>query len=346
MVGFFVTAVIVPFLGLLSMIIFEGKREVFFNTIGKYPGFILTLLMLALIGPFGVVPRCITVAFGGLKLVIPELSFALFSAFFCACICALIWRPNQVVRIIGIFITPFKLGGLAILILFGLYFAQSAPTSPMETKEALTLGFITGYQTMDLIAAFFFSAAIIQYLRDHLLSGESKSAVFRAALIASLIGAFLLAIVYFGFVSLGASYAGSLTDARPEALLAAIAGLTMGKYALAIVALTLAISCLATAVILSSLFVDFLRKDIVAEKMGMNLPGSAAIILTMAATFAISLLGFETICGMIGQVLELSYPAFIVLSLHHIVTYFKKIDLAKPLFWSVLLLTGVWKYFS
>lgn len=341
MAGFFVTAVIVPFLGLLAMIVFDGQREKFFNSIGRIPGFLLTFAMLALIGPFGVVPRCITVAYGGLKLIYPELSFALFSAIFTIIVAALIWKPNRIVNIIGVFLTPLKLGSLLLLIVCGLYYAGQPGTTSISDASAFKLGFSTGYQTMDLIAAFFFSATIVNYLRNALINGEHKSALIRSCISASIIGAALLAAVYFGFVSLGASYAAHLTTTNPEALLAAIAGLTMGKYALTFVAITLAVSCLATAVILTSLFVDFARKDIAEEKLGVNILNSLAIALTSLITYAISLLGFAKICSILGFVLELSYPALIALAVHHILTYWVKMNLAKPIFWGILIVTGI-----
>ena len=51
--GLLVTAVGVPFLGLISVVLFGGDYESFFGRLGKWPGFILTVLILALIGPFG-----------------------------------------------------------------------------------------------------------------------------------------------------------------------------------------------------------------------------------------------------------------------------------------------------
>lgn len=348
--GFFVTAVLVPFLGLLAMIIFDGNREKFFTSIGKIPGFLLTFAMLALIGPLGAVPRCITVAYGGLTLVFPELSFAMFSAIFTVCIGGLVWQPNRIVNIIGVFLTPLKLGGLAILIAFGLYFAQMPSPASMTSIHAFGKGFSTGYHTMDLIAAFFFSATIMAYLKKYLLHGENQKALFKSAFSASLIGAGLLVIVYFCFVQLGASYAPHLTTTNPESLLAAIAGITMGKYALSMVAFTLAVSCLATAVILTSLFVDFLYKDIAKERLNVALPYKLAVVVTLVATYAVSLLGFSRISAVLGTILEVSYPALIVLSLHHILAYFllgrMKINCAKTLFWSVLALSAFFQFWG
>lgn len=339
MAGVFITAVIVPFLGLISMIAFEGNRERFFSSLGRWPGFILTLMMLALMGPFGVAPRCITVAYGGLKLVSPDLSFALFSGIFCAVIAILIWRPNRVVSIIGLVLTPFKLGGITLLIAFGIYYAMPVAPSVMQSGESFSLGFLLGYQTMDLIAAFFFSAAIVGYLRSNMNDQGNVKLLVRSSITASLIGALLLSIVYFGFVSLGAKYAPYLGDTSPEALLAAIANHTLGRYALVVVSVTLAVSCLATATILSTLFVDFIKNDIADRLFQKKFPQALAIGGTMITTYAVSLLGFTAICTYLLMVLKLSYPPLIALAIHHILSFWWKVDYAKIVFWGVLIIS-------
>jgi len=339
MAGVFITAVVVPFLGLISMIAFEGNRERFFSSLGRWPGFLMTLMMLALIGPFGVAPRCITVAYGGLKLVYPELSFAFFSALFCAVIAVLIWRPSRVVSIIGLVLTPFKLGGISLLIVCGLYYAMPAAPAVMPGEESFTLGLLLGYQTMDLIAAFFFSAAIVGYLRAHMKDQGDVKTLIRSSVIASLIGALLLSIVYFGFVSLGAKYAPYLGETSPEALLAAIAHHTLGRYALVVVSITLAVSCLATATILSTLFVDFIKNDIADRLFHKKFPQALAIGGTMVTTYAMSLLGFTTICTYLLMVLKLAYPPLIALAIHHILSFWWKVDYAKAVFWGVFILS-------
>jgi LIVCS family branched-chain amino acid:cation transporter len=160
--------------------------------------------------------------------------------------------------------------------------------------------------------------------------------LLRSSIAASLIGAVLLTAIYVGFILLGASYAPHLTTASPEALLASIAGLTLGTYALVVVSATLAVSCLATTVILANLFVEFLRVDIAKERLSINLSNSLSIIITLSITFVVAQLGFATICFVLGTVLELTYPALIALAIHHILTFWFKMNHSKIVFWSVL----------
>lgn len=353
LLGFILTAVLVPFLGLLGIILFKGNREAFFAPLGKTSTFLLILFMLMILGPFGVVPRCITVAFGGVQLLYPHFSFPLFSGIFCTLVLLLIWRENKIVDIIGRFLTPFKLGGLVLLVLAGLWAHGPVPepAASLSTSQAFATGLFKGYQTMDLIAAFFFAATIFHYLETNLPKSKNNhvySSLFKHSLGASLIGAFLLLILYAGLVILGAKYAPVLTSVSPEALLAAISGETLGRLAIPMVSLTLGVSCLATASILSSLFVSFLEHD-VSQKL---LKREIALGVTILTTFALSLLGFASICKGLGAILDLAYPALIVLTVLNILekifpySFLQEKALKRVGFWGVLIVMGGFRLFA
>ncbi|MBW8309666.1 MAG: branched-chain amino acid transport system II carrier protein [Candidatus Paracaedibacteraceae bacterium] len=338
--GLIGTAVIVPFLGLFGMVLYNGDTHAYFNKLGKVPAFLLTLIMLSLMGPFGVVPRCITVAYGGLNVLYPDMTFMWFSLVFCAFVTFLIWKSNRVVDVIGLILTPFKLGGLLLLLLVGLYYAPPVTSTAISSSTGFFTGLHLGYQTMDLMAAFFFSATTVAYLRQNLHKSDDGQVLFKISLYSLLIGAALLAIAYIGFVALGAYYAPDLVGVKPESLLVVIADKTLGALALPIVGYTMAVACLATAVILTILFVDFLHKEIFKEKIGEK----TAIFITIGTTFAISLLGFSKICSGLGEILEVTYPALIGLAVGNILASMTKIDLSRYAFWGILILNVAYKY--
>lgn len=313
--GLLITAVLVPFLGLVSIILFDGNYRAYFERLGKIPAFLLIAIILMLIGPFGVVPRCITVAYGGFSLIYPNLAITSFSLLFCLTIVGLIWSKNRVIDIIGLVLTPFKLGGIVILILFGLWYGGEPIENGMSAGASFKNAFFTGYQMFDLMAAFFFSSTIVYYLRNHLSEGEDPKTLVRMSIGASLIGALLLSLVYVGFIALGAKYASHLQDTNPEQLLVAIGGHTLGYFAKPVIAIVLAVGCLATAVILSTLFTDFLVQDVTRDR----LKRPYAILITMLITFVISLLGFSKLMTILGSILDVTYPALIVLALMNVI---------------------------
>jgi len=339
-VGLLITAVLVPFLGLLGVILYEGNRKSFFANLGKNPAFLLTFMMLALIGPFGVVARCLTVAYGGVHLLIPQLPFIPFSLGLCLLIAALIWKRHRVVDILGLVLTPWKLGGLLILIISGLWWGLPPMTSSLSGLQALTIGLKQGYQTMDLIAAFFFSATTAYYLRSRLKIDNDPKALLIVGLKSSLVGASILALVYIGFVSLGAKYAPILTQTPSEEILAVIAGQALGRFAIPIASLTILIACLATAVILCTLFAEFLEHDVSNGKISR----SQAIFATVGIAFVISTLGFNDICRFLEMILEIVYPALIVLTLSNIVAKLFNLKQGSLPFWLTLAASSALKW--
>ncbi len=339
--GLLITAVLVPFLGLISIILFDGNYRTYFERLGKIPAFLLIAIILMLIGPFGVVPRCITVAYGGFNLIYPNLTITTFSFLFCLTIIALIWSKNRVVDIIGLFLTPFKLGGIVILILFGLWYGEQPIENGISSGESFKNAFFTGYQMFDLMAAFFFSSTIVYYLRNHLSEGEDPKNLVKMSIGASLIGALLLSLVYIGFVALGAKYAPYLQDTNPEQLLVAIGGHTLGYFAKPVIAIVLAVGCLATAVILSTLFTDFLSQDVTKDR----LKRPYAILITMLITFVVSLLGFSKLMVILGSILDIAYPALIALAIMNVIDRLMPTNGNSPIrtqwvFWGVLGVTA------
>lgn len=338
--GMVITAVAVPFLGLMGMVLFDGNRPLFFSSLGRIPAFALTFAMLAMMGPFGVIPRCITVGYGGIGLIYPSFSYAIYSAIFTLMVASLVWRENRIVDIIGIVLSPWKIGAFLLLIGAGILYGAEPLTSQMIAGDAFKNGFFKGYQMMDLIAAFFFSATIIKYLRQNMNEADDSKYLFSMSLKACIMGASLLAIFYAGFIFMGASYATHLINVAPEAMLTAITHITLGHYAAPVMAFTLAIATLATAVILTALFVDFVVTDI----SGGRLTRPQAIMVTSVITYAMSLLGFKQICSILGSILEFAYPALIVFSILAILSKCMNRNYSAYGFWITVVLTGAVKW--
>lgn len=204
-IGVAVTGVCVPFLGLLAMILFDGDRSAAFSYIGKWPAFLLTLAMLSLMGPLGVAARCIIVAYGGIAQFFPEISLEIFGIIWSVITGGLILSKGGWINIIGRYLTPVLLVSIAFIVGAGFWYAPSLGASSLSVKESFMVGLNQGYQTMDLLAAFFFSVTVVNYLRKA-LEGAPIKEVLQMSLGASFVGALLLMLVYIGFVVLGAFY--------------------------------------------------------------------------------------------------------------------------------------------
>jgi LIVCS family branched-chain amino acid:cation transporter len=315
--GLCLTAVLVPILGFLGMVFAGGDRIVYFKQIGKYPTFFLTFLMLSLMGPFGVMPRCIGLSYGGLLLSFPDMPLWAFSAGFCFITGLLVWQPNKVVSIIGIFLTPFKLGGLSLLILAGLYFAKPPLSGTLPIGDVFSNSLNQGYQTMDLLAAFFFGCTIVDFIRRRIKDKHGiidMKKVIVHGFYAGIIGVTLLGAAYAGFIALGAAYADQVMNVPPESLLVAVSGIALGPVAIPIVGFTICVSCLATATILAKLFADFFYKELCQHKITY----SQSVVITMTICFIFSLLGFQMIVVMLAGFLSWLYPLLILYAVYKI----------------------------
>lgn len=305
--GILLTGVLVPFLGILAMLLFNGSSHDFFGRLGKPATFWFPLIALSLMGPFGVLARCITVAHGAFRLLLPETSLWIFSALACFFLFLLTIRKNQIVSLLGSILTPFLLLSLGAIAVFGLLSVELPEAAANGSWSSFKNGIFQGYQTMDLLAAFFFSAFVIKHLKEATDTKTPISTFFKS----SLIGAGLLSAIYFILVLLGAMYATELSAIPPQEMLGFVAQQSLGPLAAPIVCVAVILACITTAIVLTSLFADFLRKEVAKEKIG----NSIALAITLAIAFFTSTLEFSGIAKILGPILEATYPALIVLTI-------------------------------
>ena len=320
-IGLLITGVLVPFLGLLGIVFFHGDYDKFFARLGKIPSVMLPFLMLCILGPFGVIPRCINVAYGSFDLLFPGTSLVLFSAMACVIILLMSMDKSKLVAILGNVLTPILLLALAIIIGRGVLGETSMQDTSHTISTALSHGLFEGYQIMDLLAAFFFGAVVVKYIRNTLPSSASEDQVMKLTINSCIVGASILAAIYIGFVYLGAHYADILGGVNMEQYLGAIANHTLGIYAGPVVCVAVIMACLTTAVVLVSIFTEFFQEKIVRNKI--NYP--TGVVITLIISFLISTLKFSGIASFIGPIVEATYPGLILLTILNIAH--KKYDL-------------------
>lgn len=308
--GILLTGVVVPFLGILAMFLFNGDQNSFFSRLGKPATFWFPLFALSLMGPFGVLARCITVAHGAFRMLTPDLPLWIFSLVSCAIIFALTVRKNRIVVLLGTVLTPILLLSLAAIAFYGLSVTDLPIAQSSGSWTSFKEGALKGYQTMDLLASFFFSVFVIRHLQADQSSAENPKESLPIFMKASIVGATLLSSIYVVLVLLGSMYAPQLANIPPQEMLGRVAELALGAWAAPIVSATVALACLTTAIVLASLFADFLKKEISKDR----LPSTIALLTTLVIAFFISTLKFSGIMAFIAPILEFTYPALIVLT--------------------------------
>lgn len=314
--GLLVTAVGVPFLGLIAMTLYDGSYKDFFKRIGAVPGFLVTIVILGLLGPFGAIPRCIAFSYSTVKLYTPEISLPLFSFVSCLIILLFTFRKNNIIDILGKYLTPFLLLSLTIIIVKGMFATTTLPLADHNKFSIFVHGLIEGYQTMDLIGAFFFSGVVLACLKREVDTSNpaNRGVVALQSFKASAIGAFLLSVIYVGFSFVSALHSEHLSGLPADELAGMITMHVLGPYAGIIACMAVALACLTTAIALAAVFADFIKDDVTKGKVSYE----AALIGTLIVTFFIAILNFTQIAAFLSPVLQICYPALIVLTVMNI----------------------------
>ena len=342
MLGFLVSGILIPSLGLLGIIKFRGSLDNFFGKLGRHVAFLLPFLMLCLLGPFGVIPRCLNVAHASLEMATGGFPLWLFATLFCGSCYIIIRNKLQLLDLIGGLLTPILLFSLAAVILTAITSTTPLPsTAPAFTNTGSFLkGVLKGYQLMDLLAAFFFAITIMEYLNQK-LNPETDPDKHnpKSTLVAILIGGGLLAIVYGFMVYLGSHYASILKGLSAENYISAIAFHTLGSSAGLVVSMTVILACLTTAVALAKISTTFMQEKLLRGKLGFN----TCLLVILSITFLFSFFKFSGIIAFLGPILEVLYPSLIVICLCNL--FFKDMPalLVKGLFFgSVLVSLGIY----
>jgi len=314
-IAFGLTGIILPFLGILSIVqsgesIYDlGKR------IDPLLAPILGTIIMLCIGPLIAIPRTAATTFEvGILPSFPNFNPIISSILFFAITWVLTIKPSKVVDIIGNLLTPLLLILLFLLIAVGVSnpaanFASTSLTSTTSFK----LGFTEGYQTVDMLASLIFAGIIIAAAKakGYEKMGDRQVVVIAAGILSSI----CLFIIYGGLVYLG-STSGISADQEitRSALLIHIAKNTLGDYGMVAIAICIALACLTTAIALTSAVGSFFSK-----LSGGRL--SYKMLVTACCIFsgALAVVGVDKIIQFAYPPLAFVYPIAITLVLYIVI---------------------------
>jgi len=315
--GLLLTAVVVPFAGLIGMILFKGDYNNFFERIGKVPGYLVAVLIMLLLGPFGATPRCVAMSFSTLKVSFPNMNAEFFSAIACFLVLAFTIKKNRILDLIGLVLTPILVGFLGFIIIKGLLFTDGNLENGQSEWSVFLNGLQEGYNTMDLLSAFFFAPVILTGFRTSNHNDNCPvmtKKIFSSAIHASYIGAFLLTATYIGFCYIASYHGHGLEISGPDELIGAIAVRIVGPSAGVIASIIVSLACLTTAIALTSVFAEFLQSMICREKISYDV----SLVITLVVTYLFSILEFSGIAAFLAPILQVCYPALMVLTFFNI----------------------------
>ena len=318
-IGFMLTAIGLPFLGVIAMGI--SRCNGLFELAGRvgvpYAHFMTVLLYLT-IGPLFALPRTGAVSFeiglaGQLDPSVQTVALAVFTAAFYIIALLFSLRPGKILTWIGKFLNPLFLIFLAILLITAVISPMGDPSAmPVQDSyagDAFSKGLTEGYNTMDALASLAFGVIVIQALRGLGLQKPSDIAV--GTLKAGVVVVILMGIIYTFLSYLGAASLGKFElSANGGIALAQISEYYFGSFGHIILAITVTLACLKTAIGLitacSTTFNEMYPRSLSYKKY---------VYLITLVSFLISNVGLTSIIYLAIPILMLLYPLAIILIL-------------------------------
>lgn len=250
--GFLLTGVGLPLLTIVALARVGGGMPLLTAPLGKRAGVLFAVAIYLAIGPLFATPRTAVVSFemgvapftgnGGAPLLIYSLAYFVAVMF-------LSLNPGQLVDRIGKFITPvllaalLVLGGAALLVPAG----EIGQVSADYRAAPFVQGFLQGYLTMDTLGALVFGIVIATAIRDRGVTDASL--ITRYSVIAGLIAALGLSLVYLALFYLGATSQEIAGEAQNGVqILTAYVQHTFGIAGSLLLAIVITLACLTTAV--------------------------------------------------------------------------------------------------
>lgn len=319
MLGFLITAVGLPLIAVLAIANAGGESglQVIAGRVHPLFGIAFTMTIYMAIGPFFGIPRTATVSYEiG---IVPFLTggaatsawpLALFTILFFAMTIALALNPDKLVDRIGKILTPVLLlviGCLAVKS-FITPMGELGPAKGDYIDQPFFRSFVEGYLTMDVIAALVFGIVIINALKAEGVT--KKGPIMKAMLIAGLVAASGLTLVYVSLSYIGATSVEVIgMQANGGTILSLASTVLYGPAGTFILAITIIFACLTTSIGLVSACAQFF------EEIFPRLSYKTYVFIFAGISALFANVGLTQLIAISLPVLMMIYPLAIVLML-------------------------------
>lgn len=287
-----------------------GKMENVIGRVGKVCATIIGISVALCIGPIIAIPRTGAVAF---EMGVQPLGFnhkAIFCAVYFLIAFILMLKGSKVVDIVGNFLTPFLLIGLIAMIIIGIVKPIGNISDVVHFDSVVKKGISDGYQTLDALASLLFSILIINSATSKGYTEPKLKMKFVCG--ASIIAGIGLFIIYGGLAYLGATTSldpnvvfGEITNTQ---LVVYITKTLLGQPGVVVLGIVVILACMTTTIGLTASISDYFS-SLSKGKIKYEI----FVILICLFSFGGACLGVGAIINIAGPILNLVYPAVLVL---------------------------------
>ncbi|WP_422106439.1 branched-chain amino acid transport system II carrier protein [Winogradskyella sp.] len=334
-IGFMITAVLIPIIGILAHAKLQGTMYDFGKKVSPWFSSIYCIIVyvisVAIPSPRTASATheiAIHPAFGTNPLLTSFIYFSLVLVF--------VLNRSKILNLIGKFLTPFIV--IMLLAVIGIGLSSSAFTTGASTFETpIVSGILEGYQTFDAIGAVVVGAVIIislNFKNMKVSAFESKRKLIRQSGFIAGAGLFL---IYAGLIATGAYYGSEIevntdlsTDMQRANLLRGISIAALGTFGNTVLSILISLACFTTAVGIVAGTADYFRGLFKASQTAYVI---TAIIACLAG-IGVGQMNFHDIIVIAYPVLLFIYPITIVLILLNVLSE----SIATPLVFRVVVI--------
>ncbi|HJM68929.1 MAG TPA: branched-chain amino acid transport system II carrier protein [Candidatus Babeliales bacterium] len=312
MAGLLLSAVVLPLIGLVGMILFDGDYRKFFARLGEIPGALLLFACIIVVGPGIAIPRIVTLSYEMMSPFLPSMPVYIFTFLFLGITFLLTFRESKIVNVLGNYISPTLLVSLMIIIVKGLWTAEAVVPTTAEPMQLFVGSFREGFGTLDLLGSVFFCSIILLILRQNMgvKTKANQKQLALTGLKAGLLGISLLGLVYIGMSLLG-TFHGHGLDGNLGQLFSLVSFRILGSYGALIIGLAVLMACLSTSIALSAVVAEYVEHDIFKKKIKF-IP---SLIIVSLLSIPLSVYGLSAVLQLTaGPIVDIGYPIIIALT--------------------------------
>ncbi len=313
-IGFMITAVLIPILGILAHAKLQGTMYDFAKKVAPWFSsvycVVVYLISVAIPSPRTASATheiAIYPAFGTSPLLTSTIYFVLVLIF--------VLNRSKILNLIGKYLTPFIV--LMLLAVIGIGLTSSSLTTGNSVFETpMVLGILEGYQTFDAIGAVVVGAVIIVSLNFSTMQVskfESKRKLIRQS---GFIAGSVLFVIYAGLIAVGAYFGSDITvdstlsnDMQRANLLRGISIAALGNFGNTVLSILISLACFTTAVGIVAGTADYFR--------GLFNKSNTVFVVTAIVACLVGIgvgqLDFHSIIIIAYPILLFIYPITIVL---------------------------------